>query len=112
MPGSYLIDVPNRIVFSRAWGLLSDQELIAHAQTLKADPRLEPGFRQVGDFMSVDALLLTSAAIRAVARDNPVPRDARRAIVVPNDEAYGMVRMFMLYVDADKVSTIHAAPPC
>jgi hypothetical protein len=101
MPVSYLIDVPNRVVFSRAWGMLSDQEIIAHAQTLKNDPRLEPGYRQVGDFLATNALLLTSAAIRAVAFDNPFPRDARRAFVVPSDEAYGLARMFTLYLDAD-----------
>ena len=39
MPGSYLIDVANGIVFTRAWGVLADDEIIAHAQTLRADPR-------------------------------------------------------------------------
>lgn len=101
MPCSYLIDIPNRIVFSRAWGVLTDKEIIAHATTLKPDPRFDRGFRQVGDFLGVNAILLTSAAIRAVALDNPFPRDAKRAFVVPSDEAYGLARMFTLYLDAD-----------
>lgn len=101
MPLSYLIDTPNRIVFSRAWGVLSDREIIAHAAALKSDPNFDRGLRQVGSFLAVNALLLTSAAIRAVAQDNPFPRDARRAFVVPSDEAYGLARMFALYLDAD-----------
>lgn len=101
MPGSYLIDVPNRIVFTRAWGVLADKEIIAHAASLRTDPRLGPEFKQVATFLDTTALLLTSAAIRAVALDNPFPRDARRAFVVPSDEAYGLSRMFMLYLDAD-----------
>jgi hypothetical protein len=101
MPASYLIDIPNRIVFSRAWGVLTDSEIIAHAETLKVDPRFNSGFRQVGDFLRTNALLLTSAAIRAVALDNPFPKDARRAFVVPSDEAFGLARMFSLYLGAD-----------
>ena len=101
MPVSYLIDARNRIVFSRAWGVLSDHEIIAHADTLKSDPNFDRGLRQVGSFLSVSAILLTSAAIRAVAQDNPFPRDARRAFAVPSDEAYGLARMFCLYMDAD-----------
>lgn len=80
---------------------MADKEIIAHAETLKADPRFDRGFRQVGDFLSVNVILLTSAAIRSVAQNNPFPRDARRAFVVPSDEAYGLGRMFMLYLDAD-----------
>jgi hypothetical protein len=81
--------------------MLSDKEIIAHAGALKTDPRFDRGFRQIGTFLEVHALLLTSAAIRSVALDNPFPRDARRAFVVPSDEAYGLARMFTLYLDAD-----------
>ena len=101
MPCSYWIDARRRMVFSRAWGVLADHEIIGHANVLKTDPRFDPAYRQVGDFMTVTAILLTSAAIRAVAQDNPFPRDARRAFAVPSDEAFGLARMFTLYLDAD-----------
>lgn len=101
MPGSYLIDVANGIVFSRGWGVLADDEIIAHAQTLRADPRFKPTFRQIGTFLDAHKIILTSEAIRSVAMNNPFPRDARRAFVVPTDEAYGLARMFALYLDAD-----------
>src|SRR5438045_1420907 len=35
MPGSYLIDVPRRIVFSRGWGKVTEEEVLAHARALR-----------------------------------------------------------------------------
>jgi len=101
MPGSYLIDVARGLVFTRAWGVLADDEIIAHAQVLRADPRFKPAFRQIINFLDTTKIILTSEAIRSVAKNNPFPRDARRAFVVTSDEAYGLSRMFMLYLDAD-----------
>ena len=37
MPASYLIDLPRGVVFSRGWGLLTDEEILAHARALRAD---------------------------------------------------------------------------
>jgi hypothetical protein len=39
MPGSYLIDLEQGLVFSRGWGVLTDDELHWHAETLAADLR-------------------------------------------------------------------------
>lgn len=101
MPGSYLIDAANGVVFTRAWGTLADDEIISHAQTLRTDPRFKPTYRQIGNFIDATALILTAEGIRSVATNNPFPRDARRAFVVTTDEGYGLARMFMLYLDAD-----------
>ena len=97
MPGSYVIDVERRIVFSRGWGVLLDAELIDHARTLRADRRFDPLFQQIADFSDVRELRVTSAGVRAVAENNPFERDARRAIVVASDAAFGLSRMFELY---------------
>jgi len=101
MPGSYLIDGERRIVFSRGWGVLTDDEILSHAKTLRADPRFDPGFRQLLDFLGVSEILVTSAGISTLARHNPFRRDSRRAVIVPTDEAFGLTRMFSLYTDAD-----------
>jgi hypothetical protein len=101
MPGSYVIDVPRLVVFSRGWGVLTDDELISHAKTLRADPRLAPGFRQVADFRHLSEVRVTSDGVITVARHNPFPRDARRGIVVPSDGTYGLARMFQIYIEAE-----------
>lgn len=47
MPGSYLIDESRRLVFSRGWGVITDEEMASHAGNLRADPRFDPGFRKI-----------------------------------------------------------------
>ena len=101
MPGSYLIDVPRRIVFSRGWGALKDAEIFAHAESLQANARFDPGFRQIVDFRDLTEIRLTGAGVHAVAQNNPFKRDARRALVVVTDEAFGLARMFELFTEAD-----------
>lgn len=101
MPASYLIDVQRRIVFSRGWGLLTDTDLTAHADTLRADRRFEPSFSQVVDFRDVGEIRVTSACVEHVAAHNPFRLDARRGFVVALDRAFEMLNMFGLYTEAD-----------
>ena len=101
MPASYLIDQPRGVVFSRAWGVLTDEEVLAHAKVLRADARLTPSLRQVADFRDVTKLGVTSEGVRRAARNNPFGPDARRSFVAPLDETLGMLRMFGIYMDAD-----------
>ena len=101
MPGSYLIDVPRRIVFSRGWGVVTNEEVLTHARALREDPRFEPGFRQLIDFRDIDRFALTSAGVQDMAQRNPFRLDARRAFVVSQEEVFGMIRMYWSYAEAD-----------
>ena len=101
MPASYLIDQERGVVFSRAWGVLTDKDLLAHAKVLRSDARLTPGLPQICDFRDVTKLGVTSEGVRRVARNNPFEPDARRSFVAPADETVGMIRMFGIYMNAD-----------
>jgi hypothetical protein len=101
MPGSYLIDVPRRIVFTRGWGALTDADVTAHAETLRADRRFDPAFRQIVDFREVREIRVTSAGVQHVAANNPFRPEARRGFVVALDQAFEMLHMFGLYTEAD-----------
>jgi hypothetical protein len=101
MPASYLIDQPRSVVFSRGWGVLTDEDLLAHGKVLRADARLMPGLRQIVDFRDVTKLDVTSEGVRRSAKNNPFGPDARRSFVAPLDETVGMIRMFGIYIDAD-----------
>lgn len=113
MPGSYLIDLPRRIVFSRGWGVLTDMEIGAHAETLRADPRFDPGFRQIANFLELTQVRVTAEGVRNVALHNPFRPEARRAFAVPSDETFGLTRMFELYTDshADQFGIFRALGP-
>jgi len=100
--GSYLIDVAQGLVFSRAWGVLTDGELHWHAETLAADPRFNPGFRQIASFLDVSDMRVSPEGVRTLAQMNPFRRDSRRAVVVPSDVIFGLTRMFEAHINADQ----------
>jgi len=113
MSVSYLIDTERRIVFSRGWGVMTDAEIAAHPQSLRADPRFDAEFHQIVDFRALTQIRVSSGGLREVARMNPFRRDARRAFVVATSEAFGLVRMFGFFTDSshEKFAVFHEIEP-
>lgn len=102
MPAEYRIVPSERTIYSRAWGILTDRDLAENRARMLRDPDFDPGCRQLLDFSEVTSLEVTPGGIRELAGTSPFPRDARRAVVVPNDVAYGMARMFALLSGLDE----------
>ena len=102
MPCSYTIDVPGRLVYSRGWGVFTDDELLWHGRTLRADPRFDPGFRQICSFLDLTEVQVTADGVRALAQINPWNTDSRRAIVVSSDLVFGLTRMFEAHTKSDQ----------
>ncbi len=96
MPASFMIDVARRIVYSRAWGVLVDADLRQTQRGVREAPGFEPDFRQLYDFSEVTEVRVTSEGVQDMARHSPFVRNARRAIVVTSDVAFGMVRTFQI----------------
>src|SRR4051812_35474084 len=94
MPASHTIDVQQRLVRSRAWGALSEADLIAHYRAIREDPRFDPTFSQLGDLREVSEFLMSSTAIRREAGVHVFDRHARRALVASSDIAFGLSRMY------------------
>lgn len=84
LPATYRLDLAHRLVWSRGWGQLQNEELAAHSRTLRGDPRFDPSFRQLQDLTAVTAFDLTPAGLQIVAWLNPFGVGARRAVVVPS----------------------------
>lgn len=110
MPGSYTIDAIRRIVFSRAWGVLVDADLIAHAKALRDDPRFSPDFSQIADFRQVAEYRLTAETVRGHVHVNPFSPAARRVIAVAPGVGFGMARMYQatLAGDSDAFQVVHS----
>jgi hypothetical protein len=96
MPGTYRIDLVNRIVWSHAWGVAADSMLEAHARHLGADPRFERDFRQYWDLRDITDMRITRVGLTLAAKLNPFGPSARRAIVVASDTSFGLARMYDL----------------
>jgi len=96
MPIAYTIDPVRSIVLSRAWGVVTDRDLLAHVRALAADPRFKPHFNQLYDCRGVTDVEVSSSGIKDLAKLNPFGVGARRAVVVNRDITYGMARMYQM----------------
>jgi hypothetical protein len=97
MPADYTIDKTQRMVFSKAYGILTDQDIISHQKMLRDDPDFDPSFSQLVDCTKViKADDLSTDAIYELARRNLFGAESQRAFVAPKKLLYGLFRMFQI----------------
>src|SRR5689334_2297159 len=94
MPVVYHIDVAHRVVFTRGYGNVIDQDLFQHNQALIVDPNFDPTFNQLLDFTQVIDAEIKTETIYNIARNRIFNLDSLRAIVVRPGYQYGLARMF------------------
>ena len=94
MPAFYKIDKERRLVLSSGSGVFDLDEARSHQERLLADPEFDPTYSQLMDFTHVTRIELTAADIQHLAVRNIFSPDSRRALLVPNDLAYGLGRMY------------------
>jgi hypothetical protein len=104
VPADYEIDVAAGTVFSRAWGVLTDGDLLAHQRRLRKDPAFQPSMRQLFDFREVTEVQVTGDGVRTLASANKFGKGARRAFVVKPgaDAMFGLLRMFQILTTMDQ----------
>lgn len=97
MPAKYVIDVARRLVISTGTGTVNDEDVLNHHEQLRRDPDFDPTFDQLSDFTAVTKVEITPEAIRVIASQQLFADNARRAIVAPTREIFGLARMFQAY---------------
>jgi hypothetical protein len=70
---------------------------LAHQEKLLKDPDFDPSFSQLMDFTHVTKLQIGTEDVRRLAQRSIFSSDARRAILVNNDLAFGLARMFVVF---------------
>lgn len=100
MPFEFEVDESTRIVRSRAWGELTDAELLAHLERLTdlfERGVADSAWGHLADFTEVQGLNdVTASCVRQMAERNPWPRESTRVLVVPSDLKYGLGRMYQI----------------
>ena len=99
MPMAYTIDAGRKLVLTRAWGVLSDSDVLQHKATLDADPKFVAGIRELSDVREIERLAVTSSGVRDMIRrdkEKLTKPEHRLALVVASDVVYGMARMYAL----------------
>lgn len=94
MPAFYKIDRENRLVMTTASGTVTLADALAHQEKLRRDPDFDPSFSQLLDVSFVTRLEITSEHVRLLAQSSSFSQNSRRAVLVSNDTAYGLARMF------------------
>lgn len=105
MPISYRIDADRRWVMTTAWGVLTDEDILAHKVALEQDAAVTHPVRELSDASGIERLEVTAAGVRAmVAHDErSIARGARHrlALVVPKTEVFGTARMYQMMSRSD-----------
>jgi hypothetical protein len=99
MPITYSLDQMNRVVRSRAWGMLSNDDLHSYYHKLIADVRFNRDFRELFDLSGVGDFLVETYLIAEVAAWPAFQEGTRRAFVAVSDLAFGLSRMFATHAD-------------
>ena len=85
MPVEHSIDHDERLVFSRAFGAIDDQDLLNQRRRLTAHPRFEPHFDQLFEFTEVVDVQLSAYGVALLADRQPFGPHSRRAFVTTAD---------------------------
>lgn len=105
MPIDYQIDSEHQLIRTRAWGVLSDADILSLKTRLINDPAFDPAMPELSDVSAIERLEVTAAGVKAMVAHDAAHSDRRSgfriALVVPADEAFGMARMYQLMGDGN-----------
>jgi hypothetical protein len=110
VPVSYRIDTTRGVVLSTATGVVTDLELIAHKERLRADPAFQPWFRQLFDFSGATENQVTGRGVRELAASPALGKGSKRALVVRDVSGFGLARMFQTLRDEQPDESIAIFP--
>lgn len=100
MPAEYLIDIERRLVISRAWGALTDDDVCEHYQALRADPLFDPTYRQLVDMTGITKDLVGISTKQQASQNQIFAPGVRRAWVASQDYTFGMARMYAVSAES------------
>ena len=96
MPATYEIDANKRLVISRLWGGVTEDEVHDHNQRLRTDPKFDPSYKQLVDLTGITEILVGTKMINQTAADQFFAPGTRRAFAASSDATFGLARMFAL----------------
>jgi hypothetical protein len=97
VPLSYTIDTINRIVRVRVEGVLTEDDLMAARERLRADPAFDPAFAQYMDLRQATDVALSASTIEFISGLSVFTPGVKRAFVAEKPVHIGMARMYGLW---------------
>ena len=100
MPIAYDIDKKQRLITSRLWDKVTNDEVDNHNRSLRSDPDFDPSYRQLIDLSGIKEIRITTPKVTAAAQDQYFTPGTRRAFFAPEDVSFGLARMFATHAEA------------
>lgn len=98
MPVSYTYDEKENFVYTKASGVLTDEDLREFAKAMVADPRIKPGLRELVDLRAVDSVKLSTDSLGFIIHLNLENAEKYRgkmiALVATRELLYGLSKYF------------------
>lgn len=98
MSVEYKYDEESNFLYSRFYGVLTDEDLKQQAQAVVDDPRIRPGVKEIVDLRGVDSVEASTDSIGAVInidKENIEKLAGQRtAIVAPRELLYGLSKIY------------------
>jgi hypothetical protein len=105
MSVEYTYDEERNILYTRFFGVVMEQDLRDQAEAVAADPRIEPGVRELVDLVGIEKVEGSSSAlgdnIRIDCLHSEKLAGMRTAIVAGNDFLFGFARMYKSLAEAE-----------
>lgn len=90
----YNIDVQTKTVYTNLRGVVTEDELFYHQNTLKQDPLFESHFNQLVNCLELTKFAVNSESLWQLASANLYSTHSQRAFVVTSALHFGMARIF------------------
>jgi hypothetical protein len=109
MAVSFLIDSEQQVVFTQVVGVVDSSQLHEHQDRLRDNPCFQPNMHELIDCTGLKHAKLRSIITSRLVKGSPWRSSSRRAIVVHNSLAFGLLKMFQtLMSDAHgEISIFH-----
>jgi len=96
-------DELHRVLYIRFEGIVTDDVLLSRFDQVRAWIAGNGRFSSITDFTGVDSFRVTASGVSQLAANPPlVPDSFLRIVVAPQDEIFGMTRMFEMLGSATR----------
>ena len=98
MSVEYKYDEENNFLYSRFYGVLTDEDLRSQAQAVADDPRVQQGVKEIVDLRGVDSVEASTDSIGVIINIDKEHSEKlagqQTAIVAPRELLYGLSKIY------------------
>src|SRR5881296_303434 len=102
MPARHVLDVEQRLVYSRLSGIVILDDVVRLIASIRADPQFDSAFAEIVDLSNASDVRLGYQEFKRLEELDPFADGSKRAFVIPTNPAvYGVTRMYHLIHNED-----------